>query len=197
MFVVSYFSIGRVVSEPPPRRAAPRFAAHLDNASFLPCHAQYLRWNVLSMVNVLAGLWILHMSPWKEKLDNQHVHLALTALASKVLQSFIACRYIAAKESFKAGSGGAQNLGWSGHYQTLEHWEEHPLAYANTVGCLCCAPEDDDDYESYGGEPLQRTFSHDESSWCRWCPCLKGLALPRALPSAIVRSPRARQPKKW
>ena len=178
------------------RRHAVPLTSTLPLLSSLP-NAQYLRWNVLSVVNVLACLWIGDTKPYKNNLDYQHVHLALTALASKLLQSFIACRYIAAKESFKAGSGGAQNLGWSGHSQFCEHWEEHPLAYANTVGCLCCAPEDeDDDNEARLAEAPQRTISHDESSWRGWwCPWRKGSSLMRH--NAIVRSSRARQPTRW
>ena len=138
------------------------------------------------------------MPRWAPVLTSEHVGLALTALFSKILQSFVACRYIAAKESFKAGRGGAQNLGWSGHKSYLGHWEDHPLAYANTVGCLCCAPDVED--ESQVGRPLERTYSEDHSGRWRW-PWRKERVVHRSMPSLAnpmtTRSPRARQPQKW
>ena len=171
----------------------------------------YLRWLLVSFLNLLVMLSVGHAfsaypkpSPGKVStvadasyLTGDYIMYVCASFVSKLLQIFLAVRYVALIETR------AETPGWSALYAYIEHWSEHPLAYAAGVSCLCFTAAQEEDNEErfdrgFGStEDYVRTVSHDDSSsfsFTRCSCCRRRRPVPQ---QQSLKSPRPSRLRKW
>ena len=187
----------------------------------------YLRWLLVSFLNLLAMLIVGHafadypkLGPGQSVgnvtavaqasndtdsngagavayLTGDYIMYVCASFVSKLLQIFLGVRYVTLIETR------TETPGWSALHAYIEHWSEHPLAYAAGERCLCFTSTEDEGNDEHfatgfgSTEEYTRTVSHDDSRSFLFMHCSCCRRHRPVQQQQSLKSPRPSKLRKW